>query len=364
MGYKTARCFSLVLILGLILGLCALSPLLEGREERIQIRADFTEADAVLAILAKRDASQPITDGDWQALFDTEPYQRLKKREAAFHAPFSDEEFKAFALSDELLTEREALARTVMAWKKANLRAPAARVLKYLPAESVIRAKVFPVIKPRHNSFVFDADTDPAIFLCVNSGVSAASFENTVAHEMHHIGLSSVDKQYEQKIAALAPAAKSVAMWMGAFGEGEAMLAAAGELTADPVATASPELKENWARGARDFNDDLANVNDFFLQVLDGKLQGDAIEEKGSSFFGSQGPWYTVGYQMAVIVEARYGRAALIECMRDMRLLLVRYNQAAQELNQPPKAKGAVQAAEHYAVWSAEILEATQAPGR
>ena len=368
MRKKSNRLFALLFVFAVLA--CAPSAVAAG--ERIEIRTDFTEPDAVLAILAKRAGSQPVTDADWQALFSTEPYQRLKNREATIHAPFTDDEFKAFVLSDALLRDRDALSRTVALWKKIDLRAPAARILKYLPAESSIHAKVFPVIKPARNSFVFEVDSDPAIFLYVNPQVSAASFENTVAHEMHHIGLSSVDKEYEQKLAALPPAAKSVATWMGAFGEGEAMLAAAGELTIDPVATASQEIKDNWARGAENFDADLAKVNQFFLDVLNGKLQGDAINEKGSEFFGLQGPWYTVGYRMAQVVEAQFGRPALIECMRDRRLLLVRYNAAAERLNHPPKPASLKRAragtapqdppAPQWPLWSPEILKATEAP--
>jgi hypothetical protein len=330
---------------------------------RIQIHSDFSEADAVLSILAKRSASQTVTDSDWESLFVTEPYQRLKKREASMHRDFTDDEFKKFILSDVLLKQRDALAYIVLDWKQADLHLAAARVLQYLPAESVIHTKMFPVIKPMHNSFVFDVDTDPTIFLYVEPAVSSAAFENTVAHEMHHIGLSSVDKLYEQKVGSLPPAANHIAKWMGAFGEGEAMLVAAGGPDVDPVATASQELRDNWTRGKRDFNADLGKVNDFFLQVLNGKLQGDAINQKAFEFFGLQGPWYTVGYRMAVIVEMRYGRTALIDCVRDQRLLLVRYNAAAQEMNRSGKDQlGFDRGAELLALWSPEILGATQAP--
>lgn len=346
----------------LFLGLFLTASGLADEGSRIQLHTDFSEADAALAILDKRNSSRPVTDSDWQALFLTEPYQRLKKRETAMQRAFTDEDFKKFLLSDELLKQRAALASTVQAWKHADLLAAATRILQYLPAESVIRTKVFPLIKPLHNSFVFDMDTDPAIFLYIDPSESPESFKNTVGHEMHHIGLSSVDKQYERKVASLPPAAKRVAGWMGAFGEGEAMLAAAGGPGIDPVATASREEKDNWARGKREFNEDLGKVSDFFLQVLDGRLQGDAIDQKASEFFGLQGPWYTVGYRMAVIVEKRYGRSTLIDCMRDSRLLLVRYNSAAQEMNQhsaPQQSGGAAQA---LALWPREILEKTQAP--
>src|SRR2546428_174160 len=120
--------------------------------------------------------------------------------------------------------------------------------------------------------------------------------------------------------------------------------------------SASQELKDNWARGNRDFSADLTKVRDFFLLVLNGRLQGEAASQKASEFFGLQGPWYTVGYKMAVMVEKRYGRAALIECMRDRRLLLVRYHAAAQEMNARPGAGDLL------VLWPGEILEKTQTP--
>jgi Putative zinc dependent peptidase (DUF5700) len=115
-------------------------------------------------------------------------------------------------------------------------------------------------------------------------------------------------------------------------------------------------LKGNWARGKRDFNHDLEQVNAFFLDALSGKIQGDAIREKASSFFGLQGPWYTVGYGMAVMVEKGYGRKSLIECMRDRRLLLVRYNQLAEESNR--------KVGPWLALWSPEILKDVETPSQ
>jgi hypothetical protein len=327
-------------------------PLLGGESSRIQVTANFSEADAVLAILQRREAQQQVSEADWQALFVTEPYQSLKRREVSMKSSFTDDDFRKFVLSDELLSQYAGLRTTVAAWKQIELAAYANRILPYLPPDSVIRTKVYPVIKPKHNSFVFEVDTDPAIFLYLDPGTSSESFANTVAHEMHHIGLSSIDKQYLGIIASLPDPARSVAEWMSAFGEGEAVLAAAGGPESDPVATGTPELKANWERGQRDFNQDLQQVNAFFLDVLNGKLKGDAVDEKGFTFFGLQGPWYTVGYRMAVMVEKGYGRNELIECMRDRRLLLARYNQLASRTN----GKGGPQ----LALWSPQILETIQ----
>ena len=81
------------------------------------------------------------------------------------------------------------------------------------------------------------------------------------------------------------------------------------------------------------FNDDLRKVDAFFAEILNGKLSDDQIREKGFSFFGVQGPWYTVGWKMSVLIEKTYGRARLIECMCDQRLLLSTYNEAAAKHN-------------------------------
>src|SRR5579871_2351782 len=63
---------------------------------QVEVRIVADEAQAVLAILAKREANQPISDADWQGLFTTEGYTRLKQRETAMKRPFEDADFKTF----------------------------------------------------------------------------------------------------------------------------------------------------------------------------------------------------------------------------------------------------------------------------
>jgi hypothetical protein len=91
-------------------------------------------------------------------------------------------------------------------------------------------------------------------------------------------------------------------------------------------------------------------VQQFFLDLIDKKLvDKDKIDQKASSFFGdAQGAWYTVGYEMAVVIEKRYGRKVLIDCMLDPRGLLARYNEAAKEISD--------RSHERLALWSPELL--------
>ena len=122
----------------------------------------------------------------------------MKRREAGRKRDFDDADFRLFVLSDALVKRARELERTLASWKQMDLEAAARRVLVYLPPQARIRAKVFPVIKPQTNSFVFELLTDPTVFLFVDPGVNAEQFENTVAHELHHIGLAerAPDRQF------------------------------------------------------------------------------------------------------------------------------------------------------------------------
>lgn len=316
----------------------------------IQLTLNTDEAEAVLAILDKRALGATVAESDWQRLFATEPYIRLKKREASLHRDFTDDDFKKLVLSLELMAKRSALRQTLNAWKQTDLVASAHHDLTYLPEQAVIKAKVFPVIKPKTNSFVFETQTDPAIFLYLDPEESAASFENTVAHELHHIGYASVESLAEGRQKDVPANAKPAVEWMGAFGEGFAMLAAAGGPDVDPQATSSLKDQARWNHDMANFNSDLVSLQQFFLDVINQKLVGkDKIDEKAYTFFGTQGPWYTVGYKIAVIVEKRFGRKTLIDCMLDPRQLLVYYNQAAKETNQHEPDK--------LALWSNDLLQ-------
>jgi tetratricopeptide (TPR) repeat protein len=323
------------------------------------VRIVTDEADAVLAILGRRELGDAIPESAWEELFESEGYARLKERELAMKQVFDDEEFRRFALSDELLERAAALEETVDRMKGAAVGALARRALAYLPGDARIRAAVYPVVKPRENSFVFDVERDPAIFLFVDPAQGLASFENTVAHELHHVGYASCcpSKAASAAIAELPERAQRVLRWIGAFGEGFAMLAAAGGPDVHPHATSGPEDRERWDRDVANFDADLARVERFFLEVLAGNLEGERADEAGFAFFGVQGPWYTVGWRMAVTIELRRGRDTLLECFRDPRRLLPAFNEVAREL----AAEGA--AGPPLAAWSPELLAALGGAG-
>jgi hypothetical protein len=191
--------------------------------------------------------------------------------------------------------------------------------------------------------------------VAVSRSAGERKFENTVAHELHHVGYGSVAEELESIIAALPPKIRPAVEWMGAFGEGLAMLAAAGDPETHPHAVSPAEERARWDRDMTNVNQDLRKLEEFFLDIVDGHLTAEEdVRPRAFSFFGEQGPWYTVGYKMGVIVERHYGRATLVACMLDPRLLLAHYNAAASELN--------AQGGERLALWSLRLLERISAP--
>ncbi len=334
------------LLLTILVRSCAFA-----QADRVQFKFDTSEADAVLAILDQRATGKPVSDSDWQKLFTSEPYIRLKKREASMKRDFTDDDFKKFVTSDDLARQSSALHRTLDAWKKADLRAVADRILPYLPADARVKASVYPVIKPKTNSFVFETVTNPAIFLYLDPEESQSEFENIVAHESHHIGFSDSSKAYDEKIKSLPDNARKAADWMGAFGEGLAVLAAAGSADVHPMKDFRSEQRIRWDQDMKFVDQAFIQLNQFFEDVINGGFaKPEVADHVAFTFFGYRGPWYTVGYMMGQLVEKHFGRAALIECMADPRQLLAKYNEAAKAAD--------TAGSEKLPLWSDDVLNA------
>lgn len=135
------------------------------------------------------------------------------------------------------------------------------------------------MVKPIGNSFVWGNDgkdsKDRSIFLYLSSKTSR-QFETAVAHECHHIGLNSVLPE--------SPASKAVE-YLGAFGEGLAMLAAAGSIDRHPHAGDEAVARARWDGDMLHFNSDVAALQAFFEELLDGKFKDDgAIVKRAAPF--------------------------------------------------------------------------------
>ena len=329
----------------LLILLLACSNRVFGQRIRVSIVTD--EADAVLKVLDALRDGKALSNEMLRPVFRSEGYVRLREREHSFGRKFEDDDFRKFLASKELASRREALRRTLNEWKLVDFEEIGRSVLKYLPESATIGAKVYPVIKPAKNSFVFDLEEDPAIFLYLDENVSRAKFENTVAHELHHIGFGTACPSADAESAkeSMSAGEKSVLRWTGAFGEGFAMLAAAGGPDVHPHKASNAGEQD---RDVASFDSDLLKVQDFFTDLLAGKLSEKEEIGTARSFYGIQGPWYTVGWKMAVVIEEELGRPALIDCFCDGRKLLRTFNRAA--------ALHRKRTGENLAVWDTRVF--------
>lgn len=316
------------------------------------------EAEAVLSVLAKKRAGQTINDEDWRRVFASEGYTRLKQREQAMRRSFEDEDFKTFVLSEQLSVRAQALAETLERWRRADPARAARLALAYLPAGARINAKIYPVVKPRPNSFVFDLETDPAIFLYLDPSVSRAKFENKLAHELHHVGYGTIcpTARTGEDIARLPKNVQTALTYMRAFGEGFAMLAAAGGPDVHPHKASDANERARWDGDVANFDHDLRKVEKFFLDVLANRLSAEQIGETIAPFYGEQGAWYTVGWKMSVVIEKTLGRRALVAAMCDPRELVATYNRAAARYNRNLRRP--------LALWSPSLIEEIRATGK
>jgi Putative zinc dependent peptidase (DUF5700) len=130
------------------------------------------------------------------------------------------------------------------------------------------------------------------------------------------------------------------------------MLAAAGGPDTHPHAVSRPEDRVRWDKDVSNFNEDLKKVEKFFLDTLENRLTREEVQKTAFSFFGVQGPWYTVGWKMSVLIEKTYGRQKLIESFCDHRQLLPLYNKAAEQHNR--------QAREPLVLWSESLIKSIQ----
>lgn len=241
----------------LLLASCATA----SSDRRANVRIVADEADAVLAILDARAAGREIGDAEWGRVFGSEGYVRLQKRERAMGRAFDDDAFREFVTSPELLAKRTMLRQALDRLRRADLSTAAGLALAYLPRNATITATIYPVIKPRGNSFVFEND---AIFKYVEDE-PVARFEETIAHELHHIGYGTVCRS--DGGPALPPPRAALRKWTSAFGEGFAVLAAAGGLHGRPYAAAAPDVFAGYSVATNtgwwnpDVIEDAANGN-------------------------------------------------------------------------------------------------------
>lgn len=319
--------------------------------DNVQINLVTDEVEAALAILETASAGHTPSEKQWQALWQSAGYRRLLERETAMgrQEGFSDK--LAAWLQAPANTGRAAEFRKLVEfWRGFDAATAGERAHAYLPQGFVLRATLYPVIKHTQNTFVFDVQNDPAIFMTINPEDSVESIAATMTHELHHIGLGQCPAlaDYDK----LNPRQQRAVDWLSVFGEGLAVLATAGGPMRHPHFYSTPEEYLVWERDVANFKRDIPRVEAFFKSILDGSLPEERQRAELFTFIATedipQGAAYTAGWKMAALVERRFGHAALVSVMCDPRELLKLYNRAASET--------VASSAENLPLWSEDFI--------
>jgi len=314
---------------------------------KLQVKLVDDEAVSALAILEREFAARPVDQIQWQRLFSTEGYLRLKQREDYMKRTFTDADFRGFIQSDTLIRRTPALRQAIAGFEKVDVSTAARQALSYLPGDARIVAHLYPEIKPHTNSFVFSQDSIPGIFLYVDPATTPAEFQNTLTHELHHIGLNSVCRS--EPDTSLKEPLRTLLYRMGGFGEGFAMLAAAGSPDSNAHYESDSASRNQWDRDVANHEGNLRLLETFFLDVVEGRVTSpDSVNALAGQFYGAQGPWYTVGWKMSVTIEKVFGRSSLLAVMCDPQALLTRYNEAVAIWNRSHSEK--------LPVWSERLM--------
>ena len=324
-----------------------------------EVRLVLDQAEAVIDLLERRRRGDDLTDPDWRSLTASEGYRRLKRRQESFGATGFDDDFRAFIRSDDALEQLDALRRALEKWRSLDIRGAAERASAYLPPRAApIRASIYPVIKRSSNSFVFELDSDPAIFVYIDPERSTDELENVLAHELHHVGSAACPPP--SGIDTLPAAAKRAVEWLSGLGEGLAVLAAAGGPDVHPHTISGARAWSVWERDVANFNRDVGRIEAFFTKLIAGDLAESDQREGLFALINTdevpQGPFYTVGWKMAALVERLRGRDVVVDAVCDPRLLLSAYNEIAASLSLPD--------GDSLALWSPEFLDAIGARAR
>lgn len=322
------------------------------------VRLETDQARAALAILEIMASGGEPSDADWERLWQSNGYRRLLERETAMgRGDGFGEALRDWLSRDETVARHAEYRAAVERWHSFDARRAGERAAAYLPAGIPLDATLYPVIKHTRNSFVFDLGGDPSIFMNIDPAHSPAYLEAVMTHELHHVGLSRCEAPRDRE--RLGEAQKKVLDWLGVFGEGLAVLATAGSPFRHPHYYSDAGEYLVWERDVANIATDIVRMQAFFNKVLDGTLPEDRQRKELFSFIATghvpQGPAYTVGWKMAVVVERHHGRDALLGALCDPRELMRLYNAAARETG---KEGGAT-----LPLWSEDFLSRLRAGG-
>lgn len=232
--------------------------------------------------------------------------------------------FKDFLSDDHQIANYPGYKKSFKILKSINLSKVINQTRIYLPDKADINTEVIPLIKNKNNSFVHKFNDNMYLFLNLEPNILKERLINKLVHEFHHIGFDDIYNPKEYKY--LSRGAQQIIKWSNAFGEGLATLAAAGGPDFHPNKY-NKELKTKWNKNIKKFNKDFRKIQKFFMDILNKKIKSNKeIYDRGFELMvnnGGQGSWYTVGWQIAVVIEKISSKWNLLNCMEDLTKIFI-----------------------------------------
>ena len=88
-----------------------------------------------------------------------------------------------------------------------------------------------------------------------------------------------------------------------------------------------------WQERLNNLESDMRQLEAFLIDVAEGRTSGEDAQRRGMAFVSTegvpQGAYYSLGWFMAVVVERRLGRAAVVAATCDHGRLLSDYQRVA-----------------------------------
>lgn len=110
------------------------------------------------------------------------------------------------------------------------------------------------------------------------------------------------------------------------------MLAAAGGPDVDPNAMSRRSMRVTWGRNMAEVDVHLARIDSLIQDVASGRVADpDSVRARAVTFYGDQGPWYTVGWLMTSTIERTSSRAGLLDVICDPRAVILEYQGIAEK---------------------------------
>ncbi len=292
------------------------------------------EVEILIEILKRKVNNKPINKEQWDELFNSIGFKMLARRETEMNEGIDKSEFKDFVMNKIASYRYISYKKSLEKLKSMNSGEIIKSTKNYLPDNTKLDTDIIPVIKPQKNSFIHKINDELVLFLYLEPDILKEKMENKLIHELHHIGFDYVYQNSDYSY--LSKQAQKVIEWTNAFGEGFAMLAAAKGLENHPNKF-DEDLKSKWDKNMENYNKDFHKIQNFLLNILEGHFADDQkLYNRGFQLMtnnGGQGSWYTVGYQIAIIIEREAGHDVLIDCMKDLTKIYFQYNNLVEIYN-------------------------------